>query len=200
MMYNLSRLIKWGLYTMYIILWIGVFAAAFVIGLLGFCQIIGTINYPERFSTFSAVLILFTWIIILAACAFAALYWLQNYCKVAFFIGYGISLILSFKVRPDSEEPQTDMTNAGNVDMPESEELKYLDITIDKLESLYNNAVRDLGDNTEEDVEELYMRGMVTAKGKDEMIDSIRSLKAIIDITPSHIEYYRKKRDELSKK
>ena len=81
-------------YLIFILVLIG----AFILGAFGFSQIIGTIKFREYAKT--PVFTLLFWLILLGFGAFAVLYWLND-SKIALFIGYGISFVLSLRTKPD---------------------------------------------------------------------------------------------------
>ncbi len=67
-----------------------------IFGSLGFSQIIGSIKYPSQGSWITIII----WIAILGLVAFGAHHLLANYLTY-FYIGYGISFLYSFSVKPD---------------------------------------------------------------------------------------------------
>lgn len=83
------------------VLWLLILFGAFVVGTFGFCQIVGTIKYFKYRSPGLLAVTLLIWLAILGFGAFAVLTWLNNY-KAALFIGYAISFLLSFNVKPDN--------------------------------------------------------------------------------------------------
>ncbi len=70
------------------------------LGAFGFPQIVGTIKYFKSFSFVSAIITVLIWLAILGFAAFAVINWLNDY-KVALYIGYAISFLMSLKTKPD---------------------------------------------------------------------------------------------------
>ncbi len=84
---------------------------SFLLGIFGFCQIVGTIKYINNFKLSSAIFTVILWQVILALGAFAVIYWLDEYI-IALCIGYGVSFLLSFTTKPDNHfEPKNDSSN-----------------------------------------------------------------------------------------
>lgn len=186
---------------MEIALWILCLISSLVLGMFGFSQIIGTIKYFNRFSPGSAIATLLIWLTILGFGAFALLNWLND-CKVALFIGYAIAFILSLRVKPDSD--YTTPTNTCNIsgstasDEPESM-LNLVNKSIETLQEMHDNAVRDLGNKTEEDAEEMYRLGRITLAEKNQALQSIQRLEMTILFTSDQIKSLKQQRQELLK-
>ena len=85
---------------MKILLFALIFFIAWLLGVFGFCQIVGTLKYFTSFSTVSALSTIILWLVILGLAAFAVIKWLPDQAP-ALYIGYGISFLLSFKTKPD---------------------------------------------------------------------------------------------------
>ena len=86
---------------------------SFLLGIFGFCQIIGTIKYINNFKISSALFTVVFWLVILALGAFAVIYWLDEYIT-ALCIGYGVSFLLSFTTKPDNHFVQKENNQINN--------------------------------------------------------------------------------------
>lgn len=85
---------------MKIFLFAVVFFLSWIVGIFGFCQIVGTLKFLKKFSLGSALITIVLWVVILGFGAFAVIKWLNDQA-IAMYIGYGIALIQSFKTQPD---------------------------------------------------------------------------------------------------
>ncbi|MEA5003814.1 MAG: hypothetical protein VB081_09980 [Christensenella sp.] len=80
------------------------------------------------------------------------------------------------------------------------QELRQVDKAIQNLNSMVNNAKRDLDGVTENDVLHALKSGHITADDAKSTIDSIRSLQMIISMTPQNIEASQNRKRELMDK
>lgn len=71
---------------------------SFLLGAVGFPQIVGTIRFNLK--TKSALFTILLWILILGFGAFAVFYWLDSF-KTALLIGYAVSFLFSLNTKPD---------------------------------------------------------------------------------------------------
>lgn len=71
---------------------------AFILGAVGFPQIIGAIRFKNVCKVPKFTIIL--WLAILGFAAFAVFYWFKEY-MVAFLIGYLISFLFSLNTKPN---------------------------------------------------------------------------------------------------
>lgn len=71
-----------------------------LVGSFGFSQIVGTIKFFRYFPKGQALFTIVLWSAILGFAAFAVIKWLNDY-KVALYIGYGVSFLLSLNTKPD---------------------------------------------------------------------------------------------------
>lgn len=83
------------------VIFVVVLFLSFIVGVFGFSQIVGTIKYFRTFSVLSALFSIALWAGILGFAAYTVITWL-NYAKVALYIGYGISFLLSLGTKPDT--------------------------------------------------------------------------------------------------
>ena len=183
---------------------------SFVIGNFGFCQIIGIIKYLKIGKSLPT---LFLWMIILGLGAFVVIKWFNDY-STALYIGYGISLVFSFGVKPDNDaqEETTDYTDLFLTDdeydesylslMTEEDRNSVNDLTetISKLQESYNNAVRDMGDYTIEDAETAYKYNHIDKEQYEKLKNSIEVLTFMKETLPSTIEEMKEKRNSIISK
>lgn len=73
---------------------------SFLLGTFGFSQIVGTLKYFRNFKLSSALFTIILWGLILGFAAFAVINWISDY-KIALFIGYTVSFLLSLGTKPD---------------------------------------------------------------------------------------------------
>ena len=78
---------------MYYVLWFAVLFLSFVVGVFGFCQIIGSIQTRQR----AFLLTIVIWVAILVVCYFIVRRFLPDQ-MIALYVGYGISLVQSLTV------------------------------------------------------------------------------------------------------
>lgn len=71
---------------------------SFLLGSIGFPQIVGTIRFNLKAK--SALFTILFWVLILGFSAFAVFYWLDSF-KIALLIGYVISFLFSLTTKPD---------------------------------------------------------------------------------------------------
>lgn len=71
---------------------------SFLLGAIGFPQIVGTIRF--NFKTKFALFTILVWALILGFGVFAVFYWLDSF-KTALLIGYVISFLFSLNTKPD---------------------------------------------------------------------------------------------------
>ncbi len=186
-------------------LFIVILIASFFIGAFGFPQIVGTLKYFKNFSVGSAILRILLWLIILGFGAFSVFEWLETYI-LPMCIGYGISFILSFNTKPDtsanidsstSYTPQfTDIERISN-DLESQSDLQKINESIRMAQTTYDNAVRDLGDNTVQDAELLYQNKTITKEQYENFVISIENLQMIIDHMPEQIAMLKQQRAQL---
>lgn len=71
---------------------------SFLLGAIGFPQIVGTIRFNLKAK--SALFTILFWVLILGFSAFAVFYWLDSF-KIALLIGYVVSFLFSLTTKPD---------------------------------------------------------------------------------------------------
>lgn len=184
-----------------------------IVGVFGFSQIIGTIKYFNTFSAFSALFTIILWGGILGFGAYAVIAWI-NYAKVALYIGYGISFLLSLSTKPDTPAKPIN-TNVGNnnfisnddyaidtsfMSEEDKKEVEGINEIISTLVDTYNNAVRDLGDYTLEDANSAYKNGFMNKERYIELKNAIESLTFVKEVYPEKILEMKEKRNEILKK
>lgn len=183
---------------------------SFLIGNFGFCQIIGIIKYLKISKSLSTLLL---WTLILGLGAFVVIKWL-NYYSTALYIGYGISLILSFNVKPD-EYTQQEVKNYNNVFLNDDEfqdpdlslmtdedreMVSALNESISKLQESYNNAVRDMGDYTIDDAEFAYKYNQINKEQYENIKNSLDVLNFMKHTLPNTINEMKEKRASIISK
>lgn len=77
-----------------------VFYGAFLIGAIGFPQIVGTLKFLRSTPAGRAAFTITFWLIILGFCVFAVLKWLNDYA-VSMYIAFAITFLASLNTRPD---------------------------------------------------------------------------------------------------
>ena len=71
---------------------------SFLLGAIGFPQIVGTIRFNLKAK--SAPFTILLWVLILGFVAFVVFYWFSSF-KAALLIGYVISFLFSLNTKPD---------------------------------------------------------------------------------------------------
>lgn len=83
------------------LLFVVILFVSLLLGLFGFCQIVGTIKYFNRFPIASAFVTIILWLVILGGAYWLAFLFLQKFIW-AVNVGYIISFLLSLKTTPDN--------------------------------------------------------------------------------------------------
>lgn len=79
-------------------------------------------------------------------------------------------------------------------------DIELLDSSIDSLNKMLNDAKRDLGNLTVDDIENMFRQKLISKQQKNDMINSIEILQTIINTTPHSIETTLKSKAELEEK
>ena len=76
---------------------------SFIVGIFGFCQIVGVIRTRHYRMRGTVILTLTIWTVILGFATFAVHVWLYDY-RIAFYIAMGVSLLLSWNTGKNGPE------------------------------------------------------------------------------------------------
>lgn len=183
---------------------------SFLIGTFGFCQIVGIIKYLKISKCIGTLLL---WAVILGLGALVVIKWF-NYYSPALYIGYGVSLIMSFRVKPDEpikkedntyknvfpNDNETDENILPRMTNEDKKELDYLNTCISKLQETYNNAVRDLGNLSIDDIEFAYKYNRIDETEYENIKRSFENLSFMKDTLPNMITKMKEKRDLITSK
>ena len=176
---------------MEVLLFIVVLFLSFLVGIFGFCQIVGSLKFFKPQFLFTIIL----WIIILSIGFIIVLNFLSNYI-IALIIGYAISLFFSFSTKPEEDDtpPQNfDLSLLSEEDKSNYEALENIIHTIaDKL--IVTAPSYDYCDF--ERIEQNYSNGKIT---HEEYIDKINALKEYNALEEMFFTY-KNQRNEIVKK
>ena len=182
---------------MEIFFFILVLIVSFIIGIFGFCQIVGSLKY---FKPNSLITIIF-WLLILSVVLIVVANFLNDYLA-ALIIGYVISFLLSFTTKPDNDTPTPLPNSQQKLDLSilsEEDRASYelLEDTIESVASTLILKASNIGCKTFESIEQDYLNNRITKEEYENDIKNLQEYNSLKDAFPKHMQNIRSYQNEI---
>lgn len=174
---------------------------SFIVGVFGFCQIIGVIRTRHYRVMGTIIFTIVLWTAILGFSFIAVHEWFYDY-RIAFYIAMGISLLMSWNTGKNGPEEHDDynlklIKKYDSEITQQLEKIDEIDSFIESQKKIFNQAKDNLDDITEDDILKLLNDGEITKEQADESISRIEKLQFIINAVPEAIKNAEKQKQEI---
>ena len=172
-----------------------VLITSLLIGIFGFCQIVGSLKYfkPNLLTT-----IIF-WLVILSVILIVVANFLNDYLA-ALIIGYVISFLLSFTTKPDNDTPLPNCQQKLDLSILSEEDratYELLENTIESVTSTLILLASNIGSKTFESIEQDYLDNKITKEEYENDIKNLQEYNSLKEAFPKHMQNIRSYQNEI---